>query len=259
MVMPVASAELCPQCGADVRAAGARCSSCGFWLPAAPAPRTGPPMARPVPSKDTGQATTRLLLSGGAVVVLALIGVAAVVGLRKPETSTVAAPAISVPAAPASAAGAVRPEPSRLLAEARREASAWHADAVLVSLTASPLDTGGVASEGTVQLTYARPAGPRISGGAETSSEQLVLRGKGGAALARTEERAGKAQLAPEPNCLFEDAWAAAQRAGADGSAGLQLRYQWSDHHGRPVWELLSAGGQVLRRLDGGSCSILTR
>jgi hypothetical protein len=37
------------------------------------------------------------------------------------------------------------------------------------------------------------------------------------------------------------------------------MRYQWSDKHGRPVWELLGGSGEVLRRLDGVSCSILTR
>ena len=216
-------------------------------------------MAKPAPLKDTSQATTRMLLAGGGAVVLALFGVAALVGLRKSEPASVAPTVSAAPAAPASAAPVVRPEPSRLLAEARREASAWHSDAVLVSLLAGPLDASGVASDGSVQLTYARPAGQRISGGAEASGERLVLRASGGDSLARTDERAGKARVAPEPNCLFEGAWAAAQRAGADSSASLRMRYLWSDKHGRPVWEVLSSGGEVLRRLDGVSCSILTR
>src|SRR6186713_1517944 len=110
MVMPVALTEECPQCGADVRASGARCQSCGFWLPATPAPRTGPLMARPVPGKDTTQATTRMLLVGGGVVVLALFGVAAVVGLRKSEPASVAPAVSAAPAAPASAAPIARPE-----------------------------------------------------------------------------------------------------------------------------------------------------
>ncbi|HEY6081574.1 MAG TPA: hypothetical protein VIW29_22320, partial [Polyangiaceae bacterium] len=127
------------------------------------------------------------------------------------------------------------------------------------SLLAGPLDASGVASDAAVQLTYARPAGQRISGGAEASGERLVLRASGADPLTRTEERAGKARVTPEPNCLFEDAWAAAQHAGADSNAGLRMRYQWSDKHARPVWEVLSPGGEVLRRLDGVSCSILTR
>jgi len=63
----------------------------------------------------------------------------------------------------------------------------------------------------------------------------------------------------PEPNCLFEDAWASAQRAGADANAGLSLRYAWNEKQARPIWEVVGGDGQVLRRLDGVTCSILTR
>jgi hypothetical protein len=39
----------------------------------------------------------------------------------------------------------------------------------------------------------------------------------------------------------------------------LGLRYSWSEKQARPIWEVVSGDGQVLRRLDGVSCSILTR
>jgi hypothetical protein len=77
--------------------------------------------------------------------------------------------------------------------------------------------------------------------------------------LTKNEERSGRSRIAPEPNCLFEDAWSAAQRAGADANAGLGLRYAWNEKQGRPIWEVVNADGQVQRRLDGVSCSILTR
>jgi len=127
-----------------------------------------------------------------------------------------------------------------------------------VSLSASPLDARGVAAGGKVEISYAKPSGQRITGGADAGSERLALSTSGGP-LAKSEERAGKGRVAPEPNCLFEDAWAAARRAGADVNAGLGMRYLWSEKYGRPVWEVLSNDGQVLRRLDGVSCSILTR
>jgi hypothetical protein len=145
-----------------------------------------------------------------------------------------------------------------LLAEARRKASAWHQDAVLVSLNVSSLDAAGVAPGGSIEITYARPSGQRISGGAEAGAQRLKLSTNGGELTPR-EERSPKSRIAPEPNCMFEDAWAAAQRAGAATDANLRMRYMWSDKHARPVWEVLSAGGDVLRRLDGVSCSILTR
>ena len=257
MVMPDAMAQLCPQCGADVRVSGARCKSCGFWLPAAPAPRTGPPMARPVPRRDDSARQTLAVLAVGGFVVVGLVAAGLVVWLRQPPAG-LAPPAAAALTAPIASAAPPRLEPSNLLAEARRQASAWRRDAVLVSLSASPLDARGVAVGGKVQIAYAKPSGQRLSGGADASGERLVLSSSDGT-LAKSEERAGKAKVAPEPNCLFEDAWASARRAGADVSAGLGLRYSWNDKQGRPVWEVTSSEGQVLRRLDGVSCSILTR
>ncbi len=256
MVMPDAVAALCPQCGADVHATRARCTSCGFWLPAAPARRTGPPMARPAPLKDDSTRTTLAVLAVGGFVVLGLVTAGVMVWLRQPRANV--APAAAALTAPVTSAAPLRLEPSQLLAEARRQASAWQRDAVLVSLNVSPLDARGVAAGGKVEIAYARPSGQRLSGGAEASGERLLLSSSGGG-LTKSEERAGKARVAPEPNCLFEDAWASARRAGADVSAGLGMRYIWSDKQGRPVWEVLNSDGQVLRRLDGVSCSILTR
>ena len=256
MVMPAAMAELCPQCGADVRASGARCKSCGFWLPATPAPRTGPPMARPEPPKDDSRRTMIAVLAVGAFVVLGLVAAGVMIALRQPDADGAPAPAAAarvaaVPSAPP------RLEPSLLLANARREASAWHPDAVLVNLSAGPLDAHGVAPGGRVEVVYAQPSGQRITGGAEASAQRLVLSSTDGG-LAKNEERAPKSRVAPEPNCSFEAAWASAQRAGADASAGLGLRYGWNEKQARPIWEVVSQG-QVLRRLDGASCSILTR
>lgn len=258
MVMPAASAELCPQCGADVRSSGSRCPSCGFWLPSAPAPRTGPPLARPVPLTSTPSRATPVVIGAVGAAVLLLLTAGALLLLRRPDevapprVAALAASEAPPPAAPA------RLEPDRLLSDARRQASEWHQDAVLVSLSASPLDAVGVAPSGEVEIIYARPAGARISGGAEASGERFVLRSSGGA-LTGEAARAAKSQIAPEPNCVFDDAWAAAKRAGADPAASLRLRYQWSEKHARPVWEVLGARGEVLRRVDGGSCSILTR
>ena len=258
MVVPAAVAELCPQCGADVRASGSRCESCGFWLPAAPAPRTGPPMPRPAPVKNNSRRIAAFVLLGGGLVALGLFLSGVLVWLRRSDATAVTSAASPPPPAPVASQPASRPEPNKLFGEARRKANAWHQDAVLVSFSANGLDATGVGTDGVVEITYARPAGQRISGGAETSAEQLVLR-TNGEVLGQSEERANTGRIAPEPNCMFENAWAAAQSAGAASNAGLSMRYRWSDKHTRPVWEVLSPAGEVLRRLDGVSCSILTR
>lgn len=257
MVMPEAMAALCPQCGADIRTSGARCKSCGFLLAAAPARRTGPPMARPVPLKDDSRRTTVAVLAVGGFVVAALVGAGVFVLLRQPDASAGPPPAAAAPP-PAVSAGPLRLEPTSLLAKAHGEASAWHRDAVLVSVSAKPLDARGVAPGGKVEITFAKPAGQRISGGAEASGERLVLSSSDGN-LTKNEERSAKARITPEPNCPFENAWTSAQQAGADVNAGLGLRYAWNDKQARPIWEVVGTDGQVLRRLDGVSCSILTR
>jgi hypothetical protein len=193
----------------------------------------------------------------GGFLVLGLMAAGLMIALREPEASGAPPPAAAAMIAAVPSATA-RLEPSKVLANARREASAWRSDAVLVNLSAGPLDAQGVAPGGKVEVTYARPSGQRLTGGSEASPQHLVLSSTDGA-LAKNEERATKSRIAPEPNCSFEAAWASAQRAGADANAGLRLRYGWNEKQARPIWEVVSRDGQVLRRLDGASCSILTR
>jgi hypothetical protein len=180
------------------------------------------------------------------------------IALRQPDAAGAPAPAAAAARVAPVPSALPRLDPSLLLANARREATAWHPDAVLVNLSASPVDAQGVAPGGKVEVIYARPGGQRLTGGAEASPQRLVLSSTGGD-LTKNEGRAAKARIVPEPNCSFEAAWASAQRAGADASAGLGLRYGWNEKQARPIWEVLSSEGQVLRRLDGASCSILTR
>lgn len=258
MVMPALVAELCPQCGADARASGTRCQSCGFYLPAAPSPRTGPPMARPLPLKDDSRRTTLAVLVVGGVVVLGLVATGTVIALREPAAESAVKPVAALTPSALPSPGPARLETGSLFAEAKRQASAWHRDAVLVSVSVSRADAGGVAPDGSVEFAYARPSGQRFTGGAETGAERLRLRSSG-AGLTKSEERAGKGRVAPEPNCSFEDAWSAAQQAGAAADGTLRVRYAWSDKHERPVWEAQSSDGEVLKRVDGVSCSILTR
>jgi hypothetical protein len=199
-----------------------------------------------------------VVLSVGAFVVLGLLAAGSLIFLRRSQQVSAPAPVAAALTPTPAAPSAPRVEPGSLLAAARREATSWHNDAVLVGLSASPLDARGVAAGGKVEITFAKPSGQRIVGGAEASGERLVL-GSSDGTLTKREERAAKSRIAPEPTCLFEDAWSSARRAGADPSAGLGLRYGWNEKQGRPIWEVVSGDGQVLRRLDGVSCSILTR
>jgi hypothetical protein len=207
--------------------------------------------------KDPSRRITIAVLAVGGVVVLGLLGVGTFIATRGASAVRSAAPvAAALPALASSAPQ--RLEPSALLADARRRATAWHADAVLVRWSIEPLDARGVAPDGAMHLVYSTPSAEKFTGGAETSPERLTLTSRGGA-LSASHERAGKSRVVPEPNCLFEDAWAAAQRAGADPNARLHMSYAWSEKHGRPLWEVTNASGEVLKRLDGVSCSILTR
>jgi hypothetical protein len=215
-------------------------------------------MARPVPLKDESKRTTVAVLAVGGAVVLGLLGVGAMVALRQPPPASPALAATS--AVTPSPAEPKRLEPSQLLAEAKKQALVWHPDAVLVSVDISRVDARGVRPDGSIEVVYARPATSRFTGGADTRAERLVLRAQGqSGALEKSEQRAGKARVVPEPNCAFEDAWSAAQRAGAASDGSLKLRYVWSEKHARPVWEVQGSDGDVQRRLDGVGCSILTR
>jgi hypothetical protein len=198
-----------------------------------------------------------MVLAVGGFVVLGLLAAGVMVWLRRPAQSSAEPAVAAAPSTPAPSAP-TRIEPSLLLADARRQASAWRRDAVLVSVSVGPLDARGVAAGGKLEISYAEPSGQRISGGADAGTDRLVLSTSAGA-LTKSEARAAKGRIAPEPNCVFEDAWAAAQRAGDSADAAPSMRYSWSDKQGRPIWEVLSRDGQVQRRLDGVTCSILTR
>jgi hypothetical protein len=226
-------------------------------LAAAPPPRTRPPTARPTPRTLASRRGLVLLLVGGGALVLALVVLGTRVTLRTQAVPSASAalplaPSLPLPDAPP------RLDPDGLLGEARRKATAWHRDAVLVSLSAGPLDARGVITEGKVELAYAKPSGQRVVGGANTGAERLLLSSTGGELL-RTEERRGKTLIAPEPGCSFDNAWATAQRAGADAQAALGIRYVWSERYARAIWEVTTSEGQVLRRVDGVSCTVLTR
>ncbi len=258
MVMPAMTDDACPQCGADVRAAGTRCQSCGFYLPARPAPRTGPVTARLAPQKDDSRKRAIAVLAVGGVVVVALLVTAAVISGRRASPAPSTAPLAAALPPPVSAAPP-RVEPSALLSEARKRATAWRNDAVLVRLSVERVDAGGVADGSGVELVYSTPSAKKLTGGAETSAERLVLRARAGD-WSTSEQRGPQGRVVPEPNCLFEDAWAAAQRASVDPSAGLRMSYAWSDRYDRPLWEVTNEGGDdVVKRVDGVSCSILTR
>lgn len=197
-----------------------------------------------------------IVLIAGGLVTLGLIAAGIAIWPRERDLGPMSAAAL--PSALPTASAAPRLDPMRLLGDAKRQALEWHRDAVLLSITAGPLDAQGVAEGGRVELLYAKPTGPKLIGGADANGERLSLTSSGGP-LQRSEEKAARGRVAPEPNCDFGNAWSAAQQAGTAAAGSTSLRYSWNDKQARAVWEVLDADGNVQRRLDGMSCSILVR
>lgn len=168
------------------------------------------------------------------------------------------------PGSPAlDALGVKKPEavdPTDLLAHVKSRASAWHRDAVLVSMSAQPVRKGLVdlTNGGSVEYNFARADGP-LNPGSAVKADRLIIR-VDASGPSEQETRAGAGRSTAEPNCSLAEAFEAARAAGLSDDAGIAVRYEMSDRHGKSVWQLSSLSDtKSARTVDGWTCAILVR
>jgi hypothetical protein len=163
----------------------------------------------------------------------------------------------SAPPAPAPKPPALVLEPTTLFAKAKSAALAWHTDAALISIDIAPVVSGKVDSGGKLVFTFGKPAGRQLGPGMPLQAAGFVVTAD--ASGIRGEEHAtSKAVAVAEPNCIFDDVLAKAEKAGVSLSEKLHLHYAMSEKNALGVWRLTRSGEtEALRTLDGATCAII--
>jgi hypothetical protein len=264
VVSALQGSPVCPQCGAATGVSIGRCIHCGFLFTEATPPvsaRVGAVIGRMRPRpRPPKSGTTPVLILVGGLVTVGVISAIAWTSLQRSAEERRAASLARPPAAsaPAPAASSAALEPNSLSAKAKSQALAWHRDALLVEIEATPVGGDGkIESSGSIRFAFGKPAGAKVGSGAEVLPAQFRVEFDAGGAHA-SEQTQARVKAVAEPNCLVEDVVKAVSSA-APGSGPLRLRYSMSEKLGRAVWRAYTAGSNdVLRTLDGVSCNILT-
>jgi len=251
----------CPSCGTVVGTGGGRCPTCGYLLPEdipkKPITLSRPPPTRPKPPR--GPVIALIFASALAAVALILL-----VRARLSARDEQKPPALAAAASSAAASAAVPPttvvDVGSYAANAASRASAWNADALLVSIEASPVQSGKVAMTGDafVEVIYGKPLKLRLGPGAPLTASRLVLRvdREGAREMQRTEARAQRGIA--EPNCPVDEVSRVVEASGISRGAAVRLRYA-DDRRGRPVWRAIAEDAKDARVVDGQSCAVLPK
>ncbi len=302
--MAMEGSSSCPQCGAPVGTTGGRCPLCGVMLVAAPPtpeaqrPTSGLALGEGIPRAITERAVPRS--SDAATVghrssapsqgprraatraratpkgpILGLVASLAVTGLlayRLLGPSAHPAPpalprAVAAPTAHTDAIALVDPtkaDPSEQLARARKLATAWCADARLLSIVAAPVVEKRVdfaAPDAHITFTWTAvqrdgSTAPSQGGG------RLALRfGSGEPTSTQSPAPSSDDRAAlDEPSCASLHAMRAVRGSGVPGDQRVELRYERDAQLARAVWVATVAGHKEWERVvDGASCAIVTR
>lgn len=258
----------CPACNAPVSTGGGRCPSCGEMLPEAPPGPQQPRPYEPSPSYLPPSLRPRPKPPSNVPVVAAAVGALALAGVggwlimsrdRHDEGGPKAAVSTATAAPlPTTVPGEI--DPSAALSSARKKASAWHADAGLVSISVTGMSGGRIdgSGGGKVEFTFAKPESG-LGPGARASADQLLVSVDSDGTHDSPTKGAAAGRLVAEPNCPVDEAWRKMVASGVPSTAKVILRYQHSDKHGRDVWQSTAEDDKQARVLDGNSCSILVR
>jgi hypothetical protein len=253
----------CPSCGTVVGTGGGRCPTCGYLLPEE-MPRKAVTLSRPPPQrrKPARGAVVALVAASVLAAVVLILLVRARLSARRTvialTPSSAAGPrAGRVPAPPATAVVDV----GSYAAGAASRASAWNADALLVSIEAFPVQRGKVTmtDDAFVEVIYGKPLKLRIGPGAPLTATRLVLRvdRDGARETQRSEARAQKGIA--EPNCPVDEVSRVVEASGIAQGAPVRLRYAESDRRKRPVWRASAEDPKDTRIVDGQSCALLPK
>lgn len=272
----------CWQCGTVLSAAGGRCPACGAEQPTqAPSPSAAPlgaPVGIAMPrisrrGPPPAAATARHKALPWVVLGVGLCAIAGLFALapRHPDTSAAASATVK-PQAPPSQAPPADPndlgvkdpsaaDPAEILGRAKVRALAWSKEAQLVSLRAQPVSntTVNLTSGGTIEYWFGKPTGEGFGSGARVNGKRLHIKlGAGGTEVEEVPAGLGRAAL--DPNCPLDEAVRKATASGVPQSASLNVSYEVSDKHQKPVWRFTTNGPPATSRIvDGWSCAILVR
>lgn len=198
-----------------------------------------------------------LVVAGASVAVAALVGAA---WYLQRTSADLAPPSASAPAKPPPPPRAPPDpmDPLKALVDARRKAQAWHAEAILVSITATPVSAGKVASSGSIELEFAAPKGGKLGPGNEVLPERFVV------VMSRREQKISVRRAAPtlgiaDPNCPLDEAWRKMVASGVPSTTSVTMKYELHRKRDRAVWSTSVPGKPELSRtLDGNTCAIVS-
>jgi len=245
--------------------AGGRCPQCGTQLGELSAlPEIGR-LAPSVAARRANNQPSKQWLLAGAMTLLAALAIIVLLVLRPTSdpsaaTSSASAPTAQTSASPPDVDDQRHASPTDSFPRAKARARAWHKEAALVSIHASPVKAGFVdlSQGGTLEFVFAVPSGGAMPG-ASVSKQQYVVVMDGAGTKASERTQAG-GLVAAEPTCTFYDAWTRAAASGLDKAQPATVAYQHSAALSRGVWEIQRAGDPTsLRNIDGFSCTIIVR
>lgn len=227
-----------------------------------------PEVARLAPSVAARRATnkpSKQWLIAGAMTLVAAVAIIALLVSRPSADSGEAANSATVAATqpsgpPPDVDDKQHASPTDSFPRARARARAWHKEAALVSIQASPVNAGFVdlSKGGKLEFVFAVPSAGAMPGAPVKSQQYVVVMDAAGTQTSERTQAGGR--VAAEPACTFYDAWTRAVASGLGKAQPATVSYQHSSALNRGVWEIKDDTDPAsLRNIDGFSCTIIVR
>lgn len=151
---------------------------------------------------------------------------------------------------------------SQALIRGTKMATAWNAEARLVSYVSDHVENGRVdtAGGGRIVLVFAAPGSEGMRLGTPVGKARYVVVVDGKGVHASQRNSGPPAWSVAPPDCPLDVAWRKVVASGVPSSKPLGMRYAIDRQRQRAVWTATTRDrpGQT-RTLDGRTCAILTR